>query len=278
MRVGYVQNSPIFGEKQRNFDEVESLVRDHSPQEQIDLLVLPELFATGYAFVSRDEAHSLGESADGRTAEFLRGLAETIGGVVVAGFAEQDGNHLYNSSLIVDSGRILGTYRKTHLFNKETLFFDPGDVPPHVFAVGDYVLGVMICFDWIFPEAMRLLMLQGADVVAHPSNLVLPYCQGAMKTRCLENRLFAVTANRVGTDKRGEDNFTFTGASQITATDGSVLSSAPVAEAFMDVVTIDPAKSRDKNINPYNNIFSARRTDLYDGLIESREASAKGAE
>ncbi len=267
MHIGYVQSSPSFGSKERNFEEIERLVEPRLSDGTIDLLVLPELFSTGYAFASRQEAVSLAEPADGPTASFLMRLAEKTGGFVVAGFAERDGEKIYNSSLIVDSGRTLGTYRKIHLFNKETLFFDRAGSPPPVFEVGEFRFGVMICFDWIFPETMRILMLGGADIVAHPSNLVLPYCQAAMKTRCLENRMFAVTSNRIGTETRGEDDFTFTGASQITAVDGRVLSSAPTDSTHVDTVEIDPKLARTKNINPYNNVATDRRTELYARLV-----------
>src|SRR5207253_5521489 len=62
---------------------------------------------------------------------------------------------------------------------------------------------MMVCFDWFFPESVRTLALAGAEIIAHPSNLVLPYCPDAMVIRCLENRVFAVTANRIGAEKRG---------------------------------------------------------------------------
>lgn len=272
MNVAYLQTSPAFGDKERNFQAIEDILGAHAGGASIDLLVLPELFSTGYAFASREETETLAEAADGPTALFLRRVADRTKGVVVAGFAERDGNRLYNSSLIVNAKRTIGTYRKIHLFNKEKLFFSPGEAPPPVFSVGGLVLGVMICFDWYFPETMRLLMLQGAEIVAHPANLVLPYCQEAMKTRCLENRLYAVTANRVGREERGEDDFHFTGASQITALDGSLLSVAPAEEPSLRVVRIDPASARRKNINPYNDLIGDRRVELYGGLVSSPEA------
>ena len=85
---------------------------------------------------------------------------------------------------------------------------------------------MMICFDWIFPETARLLALAGADVIAHPSNLVLDWCQTAMVTRCLENNIFSVTANRYGTEKRTGTSLTFTGGSRICAPRGQVLADA----------------------------------------------------
>ncbi|HUX20834.1 MAG TPA: nitrilase-related carbon-nitrogen hydrolase [Spirochaetia bacterium] len=267
MNVGYLQTSPVFGMKERNFEEVAGMVDAYTGARPIDLLVLPELFSTGYTFVSPEEAASLAEPADGPTAEFLRTIAAKTGGVVVAGFAERDGTRIYNSSLIVNAADRIGTYRKVQLFNKENLFFTPGDRAPEVYRFDDFTLGVMICFDWFFPETMRLLMLDGADIVAHPSNLVLPYCQEAMKTRCLENCMFSVTANRIGREARGEDRFYFTGASQITGPEGSALATAPAKEPFLEVVRIDPAAARNKKINPYNDLAANRRVDLYSKLV-----------
>ena len=97
---------------------------------------------------------------------------------------------------------LLQTYRKVHLFNQEKRWFDPGDLPFQVERVRGVRVGMMICFDWVFPEASRALALQGADLVAHPSNLVLDYCQRVMPARCIENGVFAVTANRFGEDRR----------------------------------------------------------------------------
>ena len=80
----------------------------------------------------------------------------------------------------------IDTYKKIHLFNRENLWFTPGDEAPKVYEIDGVKIGVMICFDWIFPETCRSLALQGMQVLAHPSNLVLPHCQSAMITRCIE--------------------------------------------------------------------------------------------
>jgi len=259
MKVGYVQTSPIFGEITQNFKQVEDLL-DNT---KADLIVLPELFATGYTFISKEEAESLAENTEGKTAEFLIGIANRTGAVVVGGFIEKDGNQIFNSSMIVSDSEVLGIYRKIHLYYKEKLWFSPGNKPLEIYEVKNAKIGVMICFDWFFPETIRSLTLLGADIIAHPANLVLPYCQRAMITSCLINRVFAVTSNRVGNEARGEDNFTFTGGSQITSYNGDVLSSAPKDKAHIDFVKIDVEKARDKNLNKYNNVIKDRRTEFY---------------
>jgi predicted amidohydrolase len=91
--------------------------------------------------------------------------------------------------------------------NEEALWFCPGDRDFPVFDIGPCKIGIMICFDWFFPESMRILSLKGADVICHSANLVLPFCQDAMVTRCLENHVFAITANRIGMENRGGKTF-----------------------------------------------------------------------
>lgn len=260
MKIGYVQNAPVFGEKKINFEEVSELLDGV----KADLIVLPELFASGYTFTSRQEAKELAEGVEGETAQFLQETAEATGAVLVAGFAEQSDDKVFNSSLIVSTAGVIGTYRKIHLFNKEKQWFDHGDKPFTIFMVKEAKVGVMICYDWLFPEAARTLALMGADLIAHPANLVLPYCQNAMITRCLENKVFAITANRIGREIRGEDDFTFTGASQITTCMGEVLSSAPVDAPFTAFLEIDVNQARNKMVNDYNNVITDRRTEFYE--------------
>jgi len=259
MKIGFVQSAPVFGNKQQNFAAVKELLAIC----KADLLVLPELFATGYTFTSVDEVKGLAESADGETAAFATQLAVSTGAVIVAGFIERENDFYYNASLMADASGLLVTYRKIHLFNKEKLWFSPGNRPPEVVMVGDVKIGMMVCFDWIFPETCRSLALKGADIIAHPANLVLPWAQQAMITRCIENRVFAVTANRIGREQRGDDDFTFTGQSRITGCKGEVLASAGNIETCVMTAEIDPAMARNKSVNPYNDLLTDRRSQFY---------------
>ena len=86
---------------------------------------------------------------------------------------------------------------------EETLWFTPGDSGFQVWDIGLAKIGVMICFDWYYPESARTLALMGAEIICHPSNLVLPNSPDSMPVRCLENRVFAITSNRIGTEARG---------------------------------------------------------------------------
>jgi predicted amidohydrolase len=259
MKVGYIQSSPLFGDKKHNFKEIERLINNL----KADLIVLPELFATGYTFISKEESESLAEDYDGETAQFLIKVAQSTESTVIGGFIEKEGEKIYNSAMIVSNKEIIGSYRKIHLYYKEKLWFSPGDRPLKVHEVDGVKIGIMICFDWIFPETTRSLALLGADIIAHPANLVLPYCQNAMVTRCLENRVFAITSNRIGEEKRGKDYFKFTGKSQITSYNGEILSSAPIDKKYVEIVEIDIEKARNKRLNEYNDLFEDRHVGYY---------------
>jgi predicted amidohydrolase len=133
-----------------------------------------------------------------------------------------------------------------------------------VWDIGPAKIGVMICFDWYYPEAARTLALKGAEIICHPSNLVLPNCPDSMPVRCLENRVFAVTCNRTGSEARGgKDQLTFIGNSEVVAPGGAILHRAPRDQEELCIVEIDPADARNKALTPYNDLLRDRRESLY---------------
>jgi predicted amidohydrolase len=224
-------------------------------KKRMDLLVLPELFNTGYNFQSRNELSKLAEPIpQGRTTQTIREFSKRTGTTIVAGLAERKGQSFYNSAVVVKAGKYLDTYRKIHLFYKEKKFFKPG----HEFKVFGKI-GVMICFDWFFPESVRSLMLKGSEIVAHPSNLVLPHCPGSMKTRALENHVYIVTADRVGVER----GLRFIGQSQIVTPRGKVLYRASPTREECVVRDIDPSLARDKSVTPMNDLLKDRVPQAY---------------
>ncbi len=264
-KIGFAQFEVEFGERQANFARVDALLKN---TDAVDLLVLPELAFTGYEFKDRAEVDSLAERCgDGPTTDFLRRIAQKINAVVVAGYAETDGSHYYNSAMMVLPGGETHNYRKVQLFSRENDLFSPGDAAPKAYDTPAGRIGMMICFDWYFPETARLLALDGAQIIAHPSNLVLPYCQKAMYARSVENHLFTITANRVGTESRTGRTLIFTGGSQVLDPDGQVLTLAPTEGGFLGITAADISKADNKQINQYNNLLSSRRTDLYGSLL-----------
>ena len=267
--VGYVQFQPEFGEVQKNLEKAEELIRT-APD--ADLLVLPELATTGYEFVDRDEVERYAEPfSTGPTARRMAKLARELKTTLVIGIAERDVKHnrLFNSSLLVTPDGMAHVYRKIHLFDREKEFFDRAYNQPPVIVTPAGRIGMMICFDWLFPETARLLALSGAEIIAHPSNLVLKYCQKAMFSRSVENGVFSITANRIGREDRVGRNLTFTGASQIMSPRGDVLAAAPEDQEHVGLATVDLNIADEKMITPRNHRLNDRRVDLYRPLIST---------
>jgi predicted amidohydrolase len=260
MRIGYLQFRPVFGEVDVNVAAMKRLISTA----EADLLVLPELANTGYTFTAVEELSRIAEPFESSPSlDALQKLARERSCALVVGFAEKCDGKLYNSSALLypDGDRVL--YRKIHLFGAENTFFTPGDIPFSVHEYQGAKLGMMICFDWFFPESMRTLALKGAQIVCHPVNFVLPWGPKAMTVRSLENRVFSITANRFGTETRGEYSFTFIGASQVLSPMGEVLAGAPAEGDHVAVVEIDPALALDKKLNKFNDLFASRRPEFY---------------
>jgi len=261
MRIGIAQTDPAFGERDRNIKEALELIE----KEQADLWVLPELFATGYQFVDADEARALAEPVpDGPTTKALVDFAAKHDCHVVAGLPEADGDRIYNAAVLVGPNGLLSCYRKVHLFCAEKEHFAPGNRSFPVIDIGIARIGTMVCFDHLFPESARSLALQGADVIAHPANLVLPdLAQRTMAIRALENRVFTATANRVGTESRTGETLAYTGNSQVVGPDGAVLVRLSPDKIETAVVDIDVERARDKRITKWNDVLADRRPDQY---------------
>lgn len=270
MRAGVIQIAPEFGKPERNLARAAAIAREHPA----DLLVLPELVTTGYHFADREEALSLAEPVpDGPSVAAFADLARETGGAICFGIAERaPGDVLYNSALLVDGDGVLLHYRKNHLFLAEKDVFRPGDLgfPVTDLAGGAARVGILICFDYMFPEAARSLALAGAEILLHPSNLITTFGHGTMAVRSLENGVFSLLSNRTGTEERsGRDPLVFTGASRVLGPRGEVLASLGEEEEGAAIAEIDPARARNKAVTPRNDLLRDRRPALY-GLLTDR--------
>jgi predicted amidohydrolase len=259
MKVGFVQFDPLFGEKRKNFEKIENILKNSDA----DIIVLPELFNTGYTFLNKQELSELAEPAQGgETAEFILSLAHEMNCSFAYGFAERQNNNFYNSAALVSPDGFLGVYRKIHLYFEEKSLFQPGNTGFNVLEYNGVKLGMIICFDWIYPESMRTLALKGAQIILHPANLVMSHCPDANITRAIENRIFIITANRTGEENRDNKKYTFIGKSEIVSPEGEILVRADT-EKCLRICDIDPALALDKKINPLNDLFKDRREGYY---------------
>lgn len=263
LTLSTVQFVPIFGDKPANISKINGFIDSL----QSDIIVFPELCTTGYFFQSQEEAIAAAEPFFGETITALQQKATNRNQIYVIGFAElgDDGNAYNSAALIMPDPNRTAIYRKTHLFYKESNCFSAGNTGFFVVedVERDIKIGVMICYDWRFPEAARALALAGADLIVCPSNLVTDVWHIAMPARALENKVYLAVANRIGTETGGDEELIFKGESAIWGYNGKILAKSGADEESILTVTIDPTQTRNKSFNAFNNIFTDRRPEMY---------------
>ncbi len=271
IRIGCVQSDPIFGNIEANLKQFEKFVSEADA----DLLIFPELAFTGYFFTSPEQARKFAESIDGSLIKKIKKIAKKNNIAIVTGFLEDDNGALYNSSIAIDrNGEVIGHYRKVHLFYYEKVVFMQGNLGFPVFELevrnGEKInLGMLICYDWRFPEATRSLAIKEAEVIAIPSNIVTTtgMLHETLKVRAFENKVIIAFSGRIGTEKATIEGKTeelvFRGGSCVINYNGDVISqdsSQGESITYADVVIEDV---RSKTINKFNNIITDRQPKIY---------------
>ncbi|MGM0640391.1 MAG: nitrilase-related carbon-nitrogen hydrolase [Thermotogota bacterium] len=262
MRLSLVQFKPELFEIKNNVKNAISLIKDTEE----DLIIFPELAFTGYAYTNMQEVKDTSEDPKDEFSYSIskfRDFAIKNDKNIIYGFNEKSNDIFFNSSIFIKSDGSFSIYRKIHLFYREKLFFTPGDSGFFVEEFKGFNIGMAICFDWIFPESFRTLSVLGADLIAHPADLVLPHCQEANKTRSLENRVFIATSNRWGEETNKDIKYNFTGMSQLTSPKGEVIDRFSKSGNIVKTFDVDLNLSRNKNINDFNNVMTDRRKEFY---------------
>jgi predicted amidohydrolase len=238
MRVGYFQFDVVWGDPDRNVAIIESAVGGADT----DLIVLPELCTTGYLFDSVEALNGLAEPLDGPVVTRFSELAVDNASTIVFGIAERAGNELFNTAVVVSPDGSMGAQRKRHLARLEKHLFSVGGTAV-VHQTPAATLGSVMCFDAWFPERSRILTELGAEVLCCPSNFGGPDSLDVFRVRALENRVFVIVANRVGSERLGPVQADFRGDSRVIGPDGTVLSSGGNEEA-LNIIDIDLSEAR----------------------------------
>ena len=259
MKISIIQFAPVLGNPEATLNKLRALLNKCSEN---DLIILPELANSGYNFQSKKEAFKLSEDISGKFISFLHEFAKEYDTAIISGFNERAGKKLYNTAVFIDKSGIIGKYRKLHLFLNEPDFFEKGDMGLPLFEYKTYKIGMLICFDWMIPEIWRNMALNSADIICHPSNLVLPYAQSVIPAYAIINHIFIATANRVG-QERGVN---FSGQSIIANPKGEIIGQLSATKEEVLHVEVDLSQSRNKNITERNHLFKDRRLDVYKDL------------
>ncbi|QIB35969.1 carbon-nitrogen hydrolase family protein [Ancylobacter pratisalsi] len=230
-----------------------------------DLLLAPEMFLSGYN-IGPAEADRLAEPANGPSAQRAADIARRHGLALCYGYPERgEDGVVYNAALLLDrTGARRLNYRKAHLFAAlDREMFAPGDVLTATTVLDGLKLGILICYDVEFPEAVRALALAGVDLVLVPTANMKPYdavSNLVVPTRAFENGLFVAYANRCG--REGE--LDYVGLSCVGDPNGGNLVIVGEGE---ELLFADILPERIATARRFNSHLKDRRPEVYGSLV-----------
>lgn len=271
MKIAAAQIDVALADVQRNLARMRDSVREAHGR-GARLTVFPECALAGYCYESLAEARPHAQTVPGPATESMRSLCRELDVFVVFGLLEAAADKIHNACTLVGPSGVLGSYRKVHLpYLGIDRFATPGD-GFSVADAGDMRVGMHICYDGTFPEAARVLALEGADLIVLPTN----WPPGSectprvvISARALENNVYFAAVNRVGVER----GFRFIGHSKICGPDGADLASADHADEAILYAEVDPAKARDKHLvrvpgEHEINRFADRRPETYGRILD----------
>ena len=227
----------------------------------VDLLVLPEMFLSGYNIGAQAVAERA-QPQDGDAARQIAQLAKVCNMAIVYGYPERgEDGRIYNSVQLIDAqGQRRLNYRKTHLFGElDNAMFSPGPDAFPVAELNGWKLGLLICYDLEFPENTRRLALAGAELIVVPTANMVPYdfiADVTVRCRAFENQCYVAYANYCG----HEGDIHYCGQSSVAAPNGQQVALAKHDETLI-IATLDHRHVADAKAG--NTYLNDRRPELY---------------
>jgi predicted amidohydrolase len=268
-RVAAIQFNPRQGEKEKNTERLLQLVEEAARQEA-RLIVLPEMAATGYCWVSRDEIEPYVEPVPGPTTQRFQELAARYACYIALGLPEIDpvNGVYYNSLALIGPEGVVGTYRKIHSYISEPRWARDGDLGFPVWETPLGRLSAIICMDAMYFESTRIPALHGADVILFPTNWLDERCPSSWwMARALENGVYVIAANRSDVERGAE----FSGGSCVIDPDGSIQASLDTGEGIV-YGEVDLERARAKawsQDEALGDRLADRRPALYTPLVHN---------
>jgi len=201
MKIGLVQYSPVWEDKDANKVKISSLLKKN--KSEVDLLIFPEMTLTGFTMKSDEFAEGL----QGESFKFFSELAIVKKAHIFAGIIVKGKRKSFNTLIHIKAdGRLVKLYRKVHPFSysKENQFFEPGRKPART-IVKNWQVGLSICYDLRFPELYRKYGKKGAHLIVNIANWPdtrIDHWKTLLKTRAIENQCYCAGTNRVGKDPK----------------------------------------------------------------------------
>jgi len=217
MKIGMIQINTAWHDKEANFARAENLIQEASFK-GCDILVLPEMFNTGFSM----EIEKIGEELNGQTSDFLAKTAAKYNTAIIAGYPilSEDGKGRNAAIAVDEKGQIIATYYKMHSFSyvDEHLHYDFGK-DPIVFTIRGASASVFICYDLRFPEVFRRIAkrINCIFVIANWPATRIDHWNTLLKARAIENECYVIGVNRTGTDANG---LSYPGSSHVFSPSG----------------------------------------------------------
>ncbi len=272
VRVAGVQMDVAIGQRETNLGRIIDFLSQTARQKAL-LTVFPECALSGYCFDSLEEARPHAEPIPGPSTLRLAEACREFGVYAVMGMLEVDGPRLFNACVLAGPEGSIGSYRKVHLpYLGIDRFTTPGDRGFGVWNCGPLRIGMSICYDAAFPEAARVMALDGADLIVLPTNWppgAECTCEVVINARALENHVYFLAVNRAG-EERG---FRFIGRSKACEPSGQTMLQARADGEEVFYVDIDPALARRKRVIRVPGLheidrFADRRPEWYGRIME----------
>lgn len=266
---------------EKNIEQADALIAQAKKQ-GANIILLPELFKAPYFCQTEDYNHfALAETVEDSTLiKHYQEIAKKYDVVLPISFFEKAGNCYFNSLVVIDAdGKVIDLYRKSHIPTgqcyEEKFYFTPGDTGFKTFKTKYGVIGVGICWDQWFPEAARIMALQGAEILFYPTAIgsepVLPkdskaHWQNVMCGHAGANIMPVIASNRYGEEKQNGSSMTFFGSSFIADEYGNVLEEMNRTSTGIRVVEFDLEKIAIEREGW--GVYRDRRVDLYSDILK----------
>lgn len=266
---------------EKNIEQADALIAQAKKQ-GANIILLPELFKAPYFCQTEDYNHfALAETVEDSTLiKHYQEIAKKYDVVLPISFFEKAGNCYFNSLVVIDAdGKVIDLYRKSHIPTgqcyEEKFYFTPGDTGFKTFKTKYGVIGVGICWDQWFPEAARIMALQGAEILFYPTAIgsepVLPkdskaHWQNVMCGHAGANIMPVIASNRYGEEKQNGSSMNFFGSSFIADEYGNVLEEMDRTSTGIRVVEFDLEKIAIEREGW--GVYRDRRVDLYSDILK----------
>lgn len=250
MIIGALQMDIVKNNKEENLAKVHKYVKNQN----IDLVVLPELFSTGYFYETKEEIEAIAEEVpNGHTTQKLIELSKELNTHIIGTIVEKENDYLFITAVVVSPDGYLGKHRKRHLTKGEVGIYNYG-TSSEIYTINGVKVGIMVCFEGWFPESARELMIKGAQILCHSALITSEKTFDIMRIRAIENKAYLVMSNAISSEMFKGKAITFRGNSRVIDFNGNILVDGGKEEKLV-ITEVDPSITIKKDLEDCDDII-----------------------